>query len=408
MSFLERLFSVLPFRDVLSCAAAYTPWENCIRQRVIACRLIDDHINAAYEEYAWGNTQPLPVEDSAKVTVNFEPWHGRNDITAMPTASYVAFFRGDLRNVTVSVYTPNLRTHLGSFAPPRGMTESIYVTEHHLAVLVADEDDKLVLEVRKFPTFAKVGKLVTGSEVMARVLDLKLGDFSGHIIAYDGQPIDPVTIPASPVALAPAQRMDLAVRVPPEAGHKLELKAQSRDVEIAIAEFRSAGSIRTGKPLISLPDNPLPRTLDLSQPLHTELRMEGGAMGQLQQASLNGKMLSIRQMVRKGKAWAFNGTVGRTDAPLFSVRRGQTVLVNIINDTAWPHAMHFHGHHVRVIERNGETVKNAPWRDTELMHRTERITVAMPADNPGKWMLHCHMLEHQAAGMATWFEVSDA
>ncbi|MEM7430189.1 MAG: multicopper oxidase domain-containing protein, partial [Pseudomonadota bacterium] len=40
----------------------------------------------------------------------------------------------------------------------------------------------------------------------ARVLDLKLGDFSGHIIAYDGQPIDPVTIPASPVALAPAQR----------------------------------------------------------------------------------------------------------------------------------------------------------------------------------------------------------
>ena len=87
-------------------------------------------------------------------------------------------------------------------------------------------------------------------------------------------------------------------------------------------------------------------------------------------------------------------------------RRGQTVVVNMINDTAWPHAMHFHGHHVQVIEKNGKAVENAPWRDTELMQRDEKIKVAFPADNLGKWMLHCHMLEHQAAGMATWFEVT--
>ena len=72
----------------------------------------------------------------------------------------------------------------------------------------------------------------------------------------------------------------------------------------------------------------------------------------------------------------------------------------------WPHAMHIHGHHGRVIERNAEPVTGAPWRDTELMQRNDRITLAIPADNPGKWMLHCHMLEHQAAGMATWFEVA--
>jgi FtsP/CotA-like multicopper oxidase with cupredoxin domain len=28
------------------------------------------------------------------------------------------------------------------------------------------------------------------------------------------------------------------------------------------------------------------------------------------------------------------------------------------------------------------------------------------ADNPGKWLFHCHMLEHAAAGMNTWFQVS--
>ena len=45
------------------------------------------------------------------------------------------------------------------------------------------------------------------------------------------------------------------------------------------------------------------------------------------------------------------------------------------------------------------------WRDTVLLQRDEKASIAFPADNPGKWMLHCHMLEHQAAGMATWIEV---
>ncbi len=34
------------------------------------------------------------------------------------------------------------------------------------------------------------------------------------------------------------------------------------------------------------------------------------------------------------------------------------------------------------------------------------MTIAFVADNPGKWMIHCHMLDHQAAGMMTWFEVT--
>ncbi|WP_338018609.1 multicopper oxidase domain-containing protein [Oricola indica] len=33
------------------------------------------------------------------------------------------------------------------------------------------------------------------------------------------------------------------------------------------------------------------------------------------------------------------------------------------------------------------------------------MSVSLVADNPGKWLYHCHMLEHAAAGMNTWFEV---
>jgi FtsP/CotA-like multicopper oxidase with cupredoxin domain len=29
----------------------------------------------------------------------------------------------------------------------------------------------------------------------------------------------------------------------------------------------------------------------------------------------------------------------------------------------------------------------------------ERAEIAFVADNPGDWMFHCHILEHQAGGM---------
>ena len=50
-------------------------------------------------------------------------------------------------------------------------------------------------------------------------------------------------------------------------------------------------------------------------------------------------------------------------------------------------------------------VTGAPWRDTELVAPAERVRIAFVADNPGKWLFHCHMLEHRMAGMGTWINV---
>ena len=119
-----------------------------------------------------------------------------------------------------------------------------------------------------------------------------------------------------------------------------------------------------------------------------------------------GRRLGMRQMMSRGMAWTFNGIAGRPQKPLVDIARGRTLILRMVNDTAWPHAMHLHGHHFRVIARNGRPVSDAPWRDTELVDRRERVDIALIADNPGKWLFHCHMLEHQAAGMVTWLNVS--
>lgn len=41
------------------------------------------------------------------------------------------------------------------------------------------------------------------------------------------------------------------------------------------------------------------------------------------------------------------------------------------------------------------------WQDTALVSPREKVEIAFVADNPGNWMFHCHVLEHQAAGRLT-------
>lgn len=39
------------------------------------------------------------------------------------------------------------------------------------------------------------------------------------------------------------------------------------------------------------------------------------------------------------------------------------------------------------------------------MSPREEVHVAFVADNPGSWMFHCHILEHQEGGMMSEVEV---
>ncbi|UCE31774.1 MAG: multicopper oxidase domain-containing protein, partial [Burkholderiales bacterium] len=173
------------------------------------------------------------------------------------------------------------------------------------------------------------------------------------------------------------------------------------------AELLVGEGTRDGRPRRE-PVAPLERrsgpALDLRTAAVARLLMTGGAMGSLRSALLGGRELGIRELVSAGRVWAFNGVAGDLDRPLLSARKGQTVRIDLVNDTRWPHAMHLHGHHFLAL-RDDRPERAGDWRDTELMAPGERLSIAFVADNPGKWLLHCHMLEHQAAGMRTWVEV---
>src|SRR5882762_4802250 len=52
-----------------------------------------------------------------------------------------------------------------------------------------------------------------------------------------------------------------------------------------------------------------------------------------------------------------------------------------------------------VLTREGRSARHREWLDTVLLPPRTRAEIAFVADNPGNWMLHCHVLEHQHAGM---------
>ena len=241
----------------------------------------------------------------------------------------------------------------------------------------------------------------------ARIMPLRIEGVSPVLIALDGHPVTPR--PVEEVLLAPAQRADVVIDVPAEMPTPLSFQLDAGQGDwVEIGTFATDGTDPI--PAQSAPVRPLPmamaHALDLSSPQDEELRMEGGAMGRMSGAQLNGVDSSFRELLSARRVWAFNGVAGDMEEPAFRAKRGRTVRMQLINDTVWPHGIHLHGHHFTVLSRGGTPDPHRDRRDTVLVLPDETVEIAFVADNPGRWLLHCHMLGHQASGMITWFEVA--
>ncbi|HET6399489.1 MAG TPA: multicopper oxidase domain-containing protein [Candidatus Thermoplasmatota archaeon] len=91
------------------------------------------------------------------------------------------------------------------------------------------------------------------------------------------------------------------------------------------------------------------------------------------------------------------------DTQVFPVREGEKVRFRLINAGNEMHSMHWHGHYVTVIGRDGFLLDSPFKVDTLGIMPGERYDVIMTADNPGLWLFHDHvnlqtMNDHQHPG----------
>ncbi len=84
---------------------------------------------------------------------------------------------------------------------------------------------------------------------------------------------------------------------------------------------------------------------------------------------------------------------------------GRTYRWLLRNTTQHLHPIHIHGHTFTVLGSDKRTLP-PHHADTVLLMEEETVEVAFVADNPGRWMLHCHVAEHQETGMMAYFTVT--
>ena len=90
---------------------------------------------------------------------------------------------------------------------------------------------------------------------------------------------------------------------------------------------------------------------------------------------------------------------------------GDRVKIRLVNEMEADHPMHhpFHIHgagRFLVLSRDDEPEENLVWKDTVLVRSGQTVDILLDVSNPGLWMAHCHIAEHNQSGMMFSFNVS--
>lgn len=243
----------------------------------------------------------------------------------------------------------------------------------------------------------------------ARIFGLNFRGHEPQIVALDGHPVEPHPLDGR-LTLGPGERADLVIDMMGDPGERFQVvdnfywQNRYRLLDLAYSEERSLRRRAPDVP-VALAPNPLPEPeLDHAERHDIEF---GGGMGGMMEGSMrdgaSGSMMDRGMMGGMGgHAWSVNGvSVAEHDQhkPLITLDRNAFCVLVMSNSTAFHHPIHLHGHAFRVISRNGRPTRRREWQDTVMMAPNERVEIAFVADNPGDWMIHCHILEHQAGGM---------
>ena len=89
-----------------------------------------------------------------------------------------------------------------------------------------------------------------------------------------------------------------------------------------------------------------------------------------------------------------------------STRLGATEIWQVENLVGMDHPFHLHGFQFQVLDRNGVPERVRRWKDTVNVPKHEMVRfIVRFDDHPGKWMFHCHILDHEDHGMMGILEI---
>jgi len=223
------------------------------------------------------------------------------------------------------------------------------------------------------------------------------------IVALDGHDLnEPQQLGPERIPLGMGQRADILFRMPAGGGVRVTGIKGSQS-PLPFGPRQSTASLTIG-------DGPAPATIDPGSLPRFDLTRYGvTAPDPVADA---GRYDLTQQILLGGKGPVFrNGGLDLTDTfnghasplvPPILVREGELVRLHIVNPgNMGAHPIHIHGHVFSVLAKNGQPLSGSPVHlDGILVGPHETWDVAFKADNPGIWMLHCHVLGHAVDGMS--------
>jgi len=227
-----------------------------------------------------------------------------------------------------------------------------------------------------------------------RIYAPDFGALDARIIAVDGLYLAR-PIPLGRFELAPGNRLDLDITLP--AG------PASRSLPVIDRFYEERTNHLADIIIDGATDRPVPA---FASPAHA--RVPAWSAG-LSIPVTKEFRLDARRGGSYGIEWTINNEAFAGHAhhgpPMLTLERGGWVRLRFVNASFRLHPIHLHGMFFRLLARNGTPVDEPFFRDTVLMHSKETIDIGLVPLDAGRWMMHCHILEHAEAGMMTLFEV---
>lgn len=222
----------------------------------------------------------------------------------------------------------------------------------------------------------------------ARFFNLRLPGFTWRVIGHDGgllaSPYD-----AEHVLLSPGERADVMLIPTGEAGATLELVNDPYDRGHDSADSAPMTLAR----VVLTDDAPLTgRALPTS--------FSGAARIDPAEAPAS-LAIALGEELRDGEVvFTVNGQTA-SDVPPFVVPQGGVRKLEVSNTSEMDHPFHLHGFFFQVLARDGVEVPLATMgnKDTVIVPALGAVSLVARFDEPGRWMYHCHILEHAEYGM---------
>lgn len=218
-----------------------------------------------------------------------------------------------------------------------------------------------------------------------------------RVTHYDGQPVtEPTIINNQKLLIAPGERYDIEINLNNSGAWGIEIFADiNTDRLYSVLPLLYKGyeneSVQVNSEKLV--------TFDITK------------YGESQQNEIinnvTTEFMMILDSIDGDETFSINGKKA-PDLEVYEFEEGDVVKMTITNNSGLDHPMHSHGHFFYVTSKNGVANQGSQiLKDTLNIRPDETYEIILVADNPGKWVFHCHELHHAESGMISLIDYGE-